>query len=291
MAEYSKLKQNLLSDETICFMDGVHPTHSVQPASGWIQKGVRKEIPPSSGRSRINFSGVIDVIDHKVLAQEDRMLNTEATISFFRKTEEAYPRKNRIHVFCDFDKKQEALKYTCPALAYGIRWKDGSRGNLSVSQQMFLKEVFYKSLVLNKNQKTPTSGNPLLKLPCSKKRRADKMNPPLKEERMSTQEDIKHLSEDTFTKDIQHGIVLVDFYADWCGPCRMMTPVLEKVAKDVKGTAVVGKLDIDSAQKIAAQFQVTSIPTLILYKDGKEVGRLVGLRDAATVKQLIDGAK
>jgi thioredoxin 1 len=104
-------------------------------------------------------------------------------------------------------------------------------------------------------------------------------------------EDIKHLAEDTFNNDIKNGVVLVDFYADWCGPCRMMTPVLEKVAKEVKGRAVIGKLDIDSAQKIAAEFQVTSIPTLILYKEGKEVGRLVGLRDAATVKQFIDGAK
>lgn len=98
---YEKLKQDLPSDETICFMDGVHPTHNVQPAYGWIQKGVKKEIPANSGRSRINLSGVIDVIEHKILVQEDRMLNAEATISFFRKIEEAYPGKNRIHVFCD----------------------------------------------------------------------------------------------------------------------------------------------------------------------------------------------
>ena len=103
-------------------------------------------------------------------------------------------------------------------------------------------------------------------------------------------EDIKKLAEDTFEKDIQNGIVLVDFYADWCGPCRMMTPVLEKVAKEVKGKAVIGKLDIEKAQKVAVQFQVTSIPTLILYKDGKEVGRLVGLRDASAVKEFINSA-
>jgi transposase len=101
LAEYEKLKQNLPADETICFMDGVHPTHNVQPAYGWIQKGVRKETPSNSGRSRINLSGVIDVIDHKVLIQEDKMLNAEATISFFRKIEEAYAGKNKIHVFCD----------------------------------------------------------------------------------------------------------------------------------------------------------------------------------------------
>lgn len=101
LAEYEKFKQNMSGDETICFMDGVHPTHNVQPAYGWIQKGVRKEIPTNSGRSRINLSGIIDVIDHKVLVQEDKMLNAEATISFFRKIEEAYPKKNRIHIFCD----------------------------------------------------------------------------------------------------------------------------------------------------------------------------------------------
>jgi thioredoxin 1 len=101
---------------------------------------------------------------------------------------------------------------------------------------------------------------------------------------------MKHFSEDTFNNDTKKGVVLVDFYADWCGPCRMMTPVLEKVAQEVKGKAVIGKLDIDSAQKIAGQFQVTSIPTLILFNDGKEVGRLVGLRDAATVKEFIEGA-
>lgn len=101
LAGYEKLKQNLSADETICFMDGVHPTHNVQLAYGWIQKGERKEIPANSGRSRINLSGVIDVIDHKVLVQEDKMLNAEATVGFFRKIEEAYPEKNGIHLFCD----------------------------------------------------------------------------------------------------------------------------------------------------------------------------------------------
>jgi thioredoxin 1 len=103
-------------------------------------------------------------------------------------------------------------------------------------------------------------------------------------------ENLKHLAEDTFKNETKHGVVLVDFYADWCGPCRMMTPVLEKVATEMKGKVVIGKLDIDSAQKIAAEFQVTSIPTLILFNEGKEVGRLVGLRDAGAVKEFIAGA-
>jgi thioredoxin 1 len=101
---------------------------------------------------------------------------------------------------------------------------------------------------------------------------------------------IKKLSEDTFEKDIENGVTLVDFYADWCGPCRMLAPVLEKVAKEVHGDAVIGKLDIDQAQRIASSFQITSVPTLILFKDGKEIGRLVGLRDAETVKDFIFSA-
>jgi hypothetical protein len=59
---YEKLKQDLPADETISFIDGVHPTHNVQPAYGWIQKGIRKEIPANSGRSRINLSGALDIM-------------------------------------------------------------------------------------------------------------------------------------------------------------------------------------------------------------------------------------
>jgi len=101
VAEYEKLKQDLPVDETICFMDGVHPTHNVQPSYGWIQKGIRKEIPANSGRSRINLSGVLDVMDHKILIQEDKTLNAGATLNLFRKIEAEYSGKNRIHIFCD----------------------------------------------------------------------------------------------------------------------------------------------------------------------------------------------
>jgi thioredoxin 1 len=101
---------------------------------------------------------------------------------------------------------------------------------------------------------------------------------------------IRKLSEDNFEKDIESGVTLVDFYADWCGPCRMLAPVLEKVAKELHGDATIAKLDIDHAQRIASSFQVTSVPTLILFKEGKEIGRLVGLRDAETVKDFIFSA-
>ncbi len=97
----------------------------------------------------------------------------------------------------------------------------------------------------------------------------------------------KHLNEDNFQNEIKGGTILVDFYADWCGPCRMLNPLLEKIAGDLKGKASIGKLDIENAQRTASFYQVTSIPTLILFKNGKEVGRLIGLRDEQTIKDFI----
>lgn len=99
--EYNKLKQGLSADEAICFMDGVHPTHNVQSAYGWIETGVRKEVLANTGRARLNLSGAIDILNHKVVIQEDKSLNSNATISFLRKIEESYPTKQCIHLFCD----------------------------------------------------------------------------------------------------------------------------------------------------------------------------------------------
>jgi transposase len=101
IAEYEKLKQGLAEDETICFMDGVHPTHNTQLAYGWIKRGFRKEICANTGRSRLNLSGAIDLISKKLHIQEDVTLNAESTISFLKKIEAAYPNKNKIHLFCD----------------------------------------------------------------------------------------------------------------------------------------------------------------------------------------------
>ncbi len=98
---------------------------------------------------------------------------------------------------------------------------------------------------------------------------------------------IKHLTDADFENEIQKGVTLVDFHANWCGPCRMLAPVLEQVAKDVKGKAIVAKIDIDSEQKTAAHFQITSVPTMILFKNGKEVNRLIGLRNAEAVKDFV----
>jgi len=70
--------------------------------------------------------------------------------------------------------------------------------------------------------------------------------------------------------------VLVDFWAEWCGPCRMIAPVLEKIADDYAGSLKIVKLDVDNNQRSAMKFGVQSIPTMILFKDGKEVERLIG---------------
>ena len=101
ISEYQKLREQLPADESICFTDGVHPTHNVQPAFGWIKKGVRKEIPANTGRARLNLSGAIGAMDHKLVVHEDHTLNAESTIRFFKKVEEAYPGKRKIHIFCD----------------------------------------------------------------------------------------------------------------------------------------------------------------------------------------------
>lgn len=72
--------------------------------------------------------------------------------------------------------------------------------------------------------------------------------------------------------------VLVDFWAEWCGPCQMLGPVIDELASEFAGKVVVGKVDIDKAVRVASQFQVLNIPTVLLFANGQEVARLVGLR-------------
>ncbi len=71
--------------------------------------------------------------------------------------------------------------------------------------------------------------------------------------------------------------VLVDFFAEWCGPCKIQSPIIEEVAKEIGDTAVVGKLDVDANPTVAQKFGVMSIPTLIILKDGKVVEQMVGV--------------
>lgn len=77
--------------------------------------------------------------------------------------------------------------------------------------------------------------------------------------------------------------VLVDFWATWCGPCKMLAPTIEQLAEELKDEIVVAKLDVDKAQDIAMKYQVMSIPTLVLFKDGKEAKRTVGFKPKAQI--------
>jgi len=99
--EYEKLKISLPKDEAICFTDGVHPTHNVQLAFGWMRKGVSKEIPSNTGRSRLNLAGAIDIHTRKIILHEDKTLNADSTIRFLKRVERAYPSHSKVHVFCD----------------------------------------------------------------------------------------------------------------------------------------------------------------------------------------------
>jgi len=74
----------------------------------------------------------------------------------------------------------------------------------------------------------------------------------------------------------QAGLTMVDFWAVWCGPCRMVAPIVEQLAEDYAGQVTVGKLDVDSNQRSASQFNVRSIPTILFFRDGKVVDQVIG---------------
>lgn len=104
---------------------------------------------------------------------------------------------------------------------------------------------------------------------------------------MSEKDNIIHLDDVNFQQEIAEGLTLVDFYATWCGPCRMITPIIEQLAGMVQGKAKIAKIDIDQSQDTTASLQITSVPTLILFKDGKEVKRVVGVKDLEYLLDLI----
>ena len=83
--------------------------------------------------------------------------------------------------------------------------------------------------------------------------------------------------------------VLVDFWATWCGPCKMLAPVIEELAEELEGEVVVAKLDVDKAQDVAMKYGVMSIPTLILFEKGEEVRRTVGFQPKARLLSFIKG--
>jgi thioredoxin 1 len=89
---------------------------------------------------------------------------------------------------------------------------------------------------------------------------------------------IKELSDANFQAQVKNGVTLVDFWASWCMPCKMMAPVLNETAEELGNAAKIGKLDVDSNRASSAKYGVRSIPTLILFKNGKEINRFVGVK-------------
>jgi thioredoxin 1 len=97
-------------------------------------------------------------------------------------------------------------------------------------------------------------------------------------------------SEAEFNTTIQSGVVLVDFFATWCGPCRMQGPILEEFAAEIGNTAKIIKVDADQFQSLAVKYDISSIPTMILFKDGQIINRLVGLQQATNLKTALENA-
>ncbi len=100
---------------------------------------------------------------------------------------------------------------------------------------------------------------------------------------------VLHLDDSNFNEVLNsNSIVMVDFWADWCMPCKMFAPVLEKFAAEYGDKAAIGKLNVDEAPSIAAKYQVASIPTVVVFKDGQEVNRSVGAVSKGELAKLLE---
>ncbi|MFD1067464.1 MULTISPECIES: thioredoxin [Oceanobacillus] len=99
---------------------------------------------------------------------------------------------------------------------------------------------------------------------------------------------IKHASDQNFTEETSKGLVLVDFWAPWCGPCKMIAPVLEEIDGEMEDKVQIVKLDVDENQETAGKFGVMSIPTLLLLKDGEVVDQVIGFQPKEALTDLIN---
>lgn len=96
-----------------------------------------------------------------------------------------------------------------------------------------------------------------------------------------------HLDKNTFDDEISRGTTLVDFWATWCGPCRMQAPILDELDKELGGTVKIGKVDVDSEMELAKRYRVMSIPTLLAFRDGELASRAVGLQDIEKLREMV----
>jgi len=99
-----------------------------------------------------------------------------------------------------------------------------------------------------------------------------------------------YLTDDNFEKETLNnkGIMLVDFWATWCPPCRMLGPIIEEVAKETGDKYKIGKVDVDQANETASKHSIMSVPTMIIFKDGQEVDRLVGARPKEEIIETLE---
>jgi len=101
---------------------------------------------------------------------------------------------------------------------------------------------------------------------------------------------VLHLTKDTFDETIQEGVTLVDFWAEWCGPCRMLGPVIEDLAKEYEGQYKICKVNVDEENDLAARFGVMSIPTVLLFKNGEELDKKVGVHPKEEFEKMLNKA-
>jgi thioredoxin 1 len=98
---------------------------------------------------------------------------------------------------------------------------------------------------------------------------------------------VNHISDVTFQNETEAGTVLVDFWAPWCGPCKMIAPILDELSAELGDTAKIVKINVDDNPESAAKYNVMSIPTLLVFKDGQVVDQLVGLQSKERLKAVI----
>ena len=99
-----------------------------------------------------------------------------------------------------------------------------------------------------------------------------------------------NLTNQNFEEEVlkNNGLVLVDFFATWCGPCKMIAPILSEIAGEYKGKVKVGKVNVDEQNELAMEYRIESIPTLKLFKDGQLIKTLIGLRSKSEIEEILN---